>query len=213
MRNELREIQQQVGITFIYITHDQGEALTMSDRIAVMSDGVIQQVQFLANDTLLCTVTVAPYTCSFTPAPGDYSLTVRATDSQALSTTAAAIAITVNETAVPTPQPPTVRITSPTPDATFAQTATVTIQAEASDNDGNIQKVEFLVDNTVVCTVAEPPYACLVTLGPGNYQIAVRATDNQGLSTTTAAIAITVEDPPGGASPTKRLFLPLINRR
>jgi len=44
MRNELRAIQQAVGITFIYITHDQGEALTMSDRIAVMSDGVIQQV-------------------------------------------------------------------------------------------------------------------------------------------------------------------------
>jgi spermidine/putrescine transport system ATP-binding protein len=44
MRNELRTIQRLVGITFIYITHDQGEALTMSDRIAVMSDGVIQQV-------------------------------------------------------------------------------------------------------------------------------------------------------------------------
>jgi spermidine/putrescine transport system ATP-binding protein len=44
MRNELRAIQRQVGITFIYITHDQGEALTMSDRIAVMSDGVIEQV-------------------------------------------------------------------------------------------------------------------------------------------------------------------------
>ncbi len=44
MRTELRAIQQRVGITFIYITHDQGEALTMSDRIAVMSDGVIQQV-------------------------------------------------------------------------------------------------------------------------------------------------------------------------
>ncbi len=44
MRNELRAIQKQVGITFIYITPDQGEALTMSDRIAVMSDGVIQQV-------------------------------------------------------------------------------------------------------------------------------------------------------------------------
>jgi spermidine/putrescine transport system ATP-binding protein len=44
MRNELRAIQQQVGITFIYITHDQGEALTMSDRIAVMSDGVIEQI-------------------------------------------------------------------------------------------------------------------------------------------------------------------------
>jgi spermidine/putrescine transport system ATP-binding protein len=44
MRNELRTIQRMVDITFIYITHDQGEALTMSDRIAVMSDGVIQQV-------------------------------------------------------------------------------------------------------------------------------------------------------------------------
>ena len=44
MRTELRTIQQRVGITFIYITHDQGEALTMSDRIAVMSQGVIQQV-------------------------------------------------------------------------------------------------------------------------------------------------------------------------
>jgi spermidine/putrescine transport system ATP-binding protein len=44
MRSELRSIQRLVGITFIYITHDQGEALTMSDRIAVMSDGVIQQV-------------------------------------------------------------------------------------------------------------------------------------------------------------------------
>jgi spermidine/putrescine transport system ATP-binding protein len=44
MRNELRAIQQRVGITFIYITHDQGEALTMSDRIAVMNDGAIEQV-------------------------------------------------------------------------------------------------------------------------------------------------------------------------
>ena len=44
MRTELRAIQQRVGITFIYITHDQGEALTMSDHVAVMSQGVIQQV-------------------------------------------------------------------------------------------------------------------------------------------------------------------------
>ena len=44
MRNELRAIQKRVGITFIYITHDQGEALTMSDRIAVMNRGRIEQV-------------------------------------------------------------------------------------------------------------------------------------------------------------------------
>ena len=44
MRTELREIQKRVGITFIYITHDQGEALTMSDSIAVMRAGVIDQI-------------------------------------------------------------------------------------------------------------------------------------------------------------------------
>ncbi len=44
MRTELREIQRRVGITFIYITHDQGEALTMSDQIAVMKAGVIEQI-------------------------------------------------------------------------------------------------------------------------------------------------------------------------
>ncbi len=44
MRTELRAIQQRVGLTFIYITHDQGEALTMSDRVAVMNAGVIEQV-------------------------------------------------------------------------------------------------------------------------------------------------------------------------
>ncbi|MBB3773957.1 spermidine/putrescine transport system ATP-binding protein [Angulomicrobium tetraedrale] len=44
MRTELRAIQKRVGITFIYITHDQGEALAMSDRVAVMSRGRLEQV-------------------------------------------------------------------------------------------------------------------------------------------------------------------------
>jgi spermidine/putrescine transport system ATP-binding protein len=44
MQIELKRIQDQVGITFIYVTHDQGEALSMSDRVAVMSNGVIEQL-------------------------------------------------------------------------------------------------------------------------------------------------------------------------
>ncbi|WP_442504222.1 ABC transporter ATP-binding protein [Marinivivus vitaminiproducens] len=44
MRAELKAIQRRTGVTFIYITHDQGEALTMSDRIAVMHEGRIEQV-------------------------------------------------------------------------------------------------------------------------------------------------------------------------
>ena len=44
MRAELRDLQKRTGVTFIYITHDQSEALAMSDRVAVMSDGLLQQV-------------------------------------------------------------------------------------------------------------------------------------------------------------------------
>lgn len=44
MQIELKRIQREVGISFIFVTHDQGEALTMSDRIAVMSQGVVEQI-------------------------------------------------------------------------------------------------------------------------------------------------------------------------
>jgi len=44
MQVELKRIQREVGITFIYVTHDQGEALTMSDRIAVMNEGKVAQL-------------------------------------------------------------------------------------------------------------------------------------------------------------------------
>jgi len=44
MQLELKALQQQLGITFVYVTHDQEEAMTMSDRIAVMSKGKVQQI-------------------------------------------------------------------------------------------------------------------------------------------------------------------------
>ena len=44
MQQELKRIQEEVGITFIFVTHDQEEALTMSDKIVVMKDGNIQQI-------------------------------------------------------------------------------------------------------------------------------------------------------------------------
>ena len=44
MQHELKKIQKEVGITFIFVTHDQEEALTMSDKIVVMKDGEIQQI-------------------------------------------------------------------------------------------------------------------------------------------------------------------------
>jgi spermidine/putrescine transport system ATP-binding protein len=62
MRTELRAIQQRVGITFIYITHDQGEALTMSDRVAVMSAGVVEQV---GNGSEIYNYPTTPFVASF----------------------------------------------------------------------------------------------------------------------------------------------------
>ena len=44
MRDELQKLQRETGITFIFVTHDQDEAMSMSDRIAVMSNGQVQQV-------------------------------------------------------------------------------------------------------------------------------------------------------------------------
>lgn len=44
MQVELKNMQKKLGITFIYVTHDQEEALTMSDKIIVMNDGIVQQV-------------------------------------------------------------------------------------------------------------------------------------------------------------------------
>jgi spermidine/putrescine transport system ATP-binding protein len=44
LQDELRTLHREVGITFVYVTHDQEEALTMSDRLAVMRSGVIEQV-------------------------------------------------------------------------------------------------------------------------------------------------------------------------
>lgn len=44
MRSELKRLQREIGITFVFVTHDQEEALSMSDRIAVMKGGVFQQI-------------------------------------------------------------------------------------------------------------------------------------------------------------------------
>ncbi|MFD2053684.1 ABC transporter ATP-binding protein [Mesorhizobium calcicola] len=44
MRAEIKELQQRLGVTFVYVTHDQSEAMTMSDRVAVMLDGKLLQI-------------------------------------------------------------------------------------------------------------------------------------------------------------------------
>ena len=47
MQLELKELHRQLGVTFVYVTHDQSEALTMSDRVAVFNDGMVQQLDIV----------------------------------------------------------------------------------------------------------------------------------------------------------------------
>ncbi len=49
MQIELKQLHRELGLTFVYVTHDQSEALTMSDRVAVFSDGEIQQIDVVTN--------------------------------------------------------------------------------------------------------------------------------------------------------------------
>src|SRR3990167_4113330 len=49
MQIELKALHRELGLTFVYVTHDQSEALTMSDRVAVFNDGAIQQLGVVTN--------------------------------------------------------------------------------------------------------------------------------------------------------------------
>jgi spermidine/putrescine ABC transporter ATP-binding subunit len=93
MRNELRELQRRLGKTAIYVTHDQGEALALSDRIVVMSNGQIEQIgpprevyerpanafvaDFIGNSNLLDAVVVS-IDAAGTTIRTDQGLTLRA---------------------------------------------------------------------------------------------------------------------------------------
>lgn len=77
MRAELRSLQRRSGITFIYITHDQGEALAMSDRVAVMSGGRIEQI---GSSTEIYNHPATPFVASFVGENNVIEGQVRATD-------------------------------------------------------------------------------------------------------------------------------------
>jgi spermidine/putrescine transport system ATP-binding protein len=79
MQLELKSLQHEVGITFVYVTHDQEEALTMSDRIAVMNEGKVQQ---LASPTTLYETPANRFVAGFIGQTNVFSGTVEAADGE-----------------------------------------------------------------------------------------------------------------------------------
>ncbi|MBX9850643.1 MAG: carbohydrate-binding protein [Cytophagaceae bacterium] len=102
----------------------------------------------------------------------------------------------VNITSAGTPPPPntppTVSLTSPTNGQVFTAGNAVTINANASDANGTVSKVEFFVDGALIATDATAPYSATYTAVAGNHSITAKATDNANAATTSAAVSITV---------------------
>ena len=94
-------------------------------------------------------------------------------------------------------QPPVVSLTSPANNSVFTEPATITIAANASDADGSIAKVDFLVDGVVVFTDNITPYSYSWNgVSLGSYNLKAVATDNLGATATSSEITVTVDAAP-----------------
>jgi chitinase len=91
--------------------------------------------------------------------------------------------------------PPTVSITNPVSGTVFAAPANVTIQAPASDTDGTVTNVQFLVGSTVLSNAATAPFSAVTNnLAAGSYTLSAIASDNNG-ATATNQVTISVVTP------------------
>jgi len=184
-------------------TFIQGETVTI-EATASDSDGTIQQIEFLVDNAIVCTVTAAPYRCDMTPATGSHLLSARATDSQGLTATSAPITIIVTTTTQVT-----IALSQPSNDSEIPLGTEVAIAANVS-GDG-VQRVDVLINGTVLCTIATAPYRCAWTPeATGPYTLLAKAytADSEVEST---AITVTVADPVPGAS-SSVIYLPLLLR-
>ncbi len=154
------------------------------------SDGSIAKVELISGRTVVGTLTSAPYDFTLQNlAAGAYTLTARATDNAGAATVSSGVSITVTAANAP----PSVSITTPTEGAIFKTTDTITIEAAASDADGSVAKVEFFQNGIAVGSANSSPFRVSASLAAGNYALTAQATDNQGATTTSAAVNISVQ--------------------
>jgi spermidine/putrescine transport system ATP-binding protein len=182
MRAELKAIQRRTGVTFVYITHDQGEALTMSDRVAVMSQGRIEQVGTPAEIyDAPATAFVASFVGESNPLPGRVRESgggfatletalgpLRARDPRGLATGSPAIVIV---------RPERCRLDGAG-------------EADAADNlvEGRIERVDF-----------EGAFANLLVASPAGPGLVVQLANDGRLAGLAAGAPVTVRFPPEAA--------------
>ena len=97
--------------------------------------------------------------------------------------------------------PPTVSITSPANGGTFTAPANITINANASDSDGTVSKVDFYQGTSLLGTDTSSPYSfAWNNVAAGSYALKAVATDNAGAATTSSVVNVTVNPPGSGGT-------------
>ena len=169
------------------------------------SDGTIARVDFYAGAQLILSDATSPYNATWNNVPaGTYDLTAVATDDAGADATSSTARVTVNAAVN---QAPTVAITSPASGASYAAPATITINANASDGDGTVTRVDFYRGSTLIASDTASPYSVTWSSAPaGTYALTAVAFDSGGASSSSAAVNVTVTStaPP----PTKVAFTP-----
>ena len=163
-----------------------GDVVTIN-AAATDSDGSINRVQFYSGATLLGQRTIAPYTLTWTPPTGSFTLTVVAEDNFGATTTSSAVAINVSANS-----PPVITLLAPSNGDSIPLPNPVNFAATASDPDGSITKVEFHQNGVKVGEVASPPYTFTWAATPGTYSLTAVAQDNNNARTTSSAVNVTV---------------------
>jgi uncharacterized repeat protein (TIGR02059 family) len=158
------------------------------------ADGSVSLVEFYNGSTRLGSASVAPYSFSWNNvASGNYSLTVIATDNQNTKTTSSAVTISVTNSTHASNRHPIIRIFNPRKGITYDNITTVEIDADASDPDGTISKVEFYNGKTQLVELTSPPYSYTWKDVPaGSYSITAIATDNSGDTTLSSPVEFVV---------------------
>ncbi len=167
----------------------------VGDVVAITSsasdvDGTVAQVEFFVDNVSVGVDATSPYTNNWTSVLGTHSIKAIATDNLGLVSLPSVVSILVNANT-----PPTAAITAPLSTATYVAPQVVSIAASATDSDGTITQVEFLVNNVVVGTDVTSPYSYDWTSDWGIKNIVVRSTDNKGAVTTSSTLTLNIANP------------------
>ncbi|GAA5647279.1 Ig-like domain-containing protein [Vibrio proteolyticus] len=166
----------------------QGSTITLKAS-AEDSDGSISHVDFQIDGQTVATVTQAPYQTSWTATLGAQQVTIVATDNQGATTTqSTTIQVTPSGDLIP----PTISLTSPSGSESVNEGSSLTLSAEASDSDGSIIDVTFLIDGAPVATVTSSPYQYHWAAQAGEHTFSARVTDNDQQSTSSKSVNLTI---------------------